>query len=51
MTNILIALKIMGLGMLGIFAALLIIMLVVYALQAADKFSSSKKEGSAAEGK
>ena len=44
MGNIFIALKIMGLGMMGIFAALLLIMLVVYALQASDKLGSSKKE-------
>lgn len=43
MENVLIGLKIMGLGMAGIFTALTIILLAVYGLQKLDVITSKKK--------
>lgn len=44
MENALVGLEIMGLGMGGIFAALIIIALFVYGLQKLDSISSKKKD-------
>ena len=44
MENALIGLEIMGLGMAGIFAALIIIALFVYGLQKLDSISSKKED-------